>query len=61
MLHLHDLVSMAFKAATSETDSLRPVGVWALKDIVEVSKGEKILCCINITHVGVFQRSRSRV
>eukprot|EP00026_Physarum_polycephalum_P000215 Phypoly_transcript_00215.p1 GENE.Phypoly_transcript_00215~~Phypoly_transcript_00215.p1 ORF type:complete len:1942 (+),score=349.45 Phypoly_transcript_00215:90-5915(+) len=35
VIHLHDLVTMAFKAATSETDSLRPVGVWTLKDIVE--------------------------
>eukprot|EP01113_Clastostelium_recurvatum_P033815 TRINITY_DN4514_c0_g1_i5.p1 TRINITY_DN4514_c0_g1~~TRINITY_DN4514_c0_g1_i5.p1 ORF type:complete len:1605 (-),score=389.94 TRINITY_DN4514_c0_g1_i5:24-4304(-) len=35
VLRLHELVGMAFNAGTSVTDSLRPIGVWTLKDIVE--------------------------
>ncbi|GAM19052.1 hypothetical protein SAMD00019534_022270 [Acytostelium subglobosum LB1] len=35
ILHLHELVGIAFKAATSQIDSMRPVGVLLLKDIIE--------------------------
>ncbi|EFA77401.1 hypothetical protein PPL_12617 [Heterostelium album PN500] len=35
ILHLHDLVGIAFKAATSQIDTMRPVGILLLKDILE--------------------------
>ncbi|EGC34467.1 hypothetical protein DICPUDRAFT_34947 [Dictyostelium purpureum] len=33
--HLHDLVSISYKAATSQIDSMRPVGILLLKDILD--------------------------
>lgn len=36
VFNLGDLVRMAFSVATSEVEALRPVGVMAVKDIVEV-------------------------
>lgn len=36
VLRLDDLVRMAFITATSDIESLRPVGILAIRDIVEV-------------------------
>eukprot|EP01133_Synstelium_polycarpum_P000461 gene461-552_t len=33
--HLHELVGIAFKAATSQIESMRPIGILLLKDILE--------------------------
>ncbi|KAN0028776.1 hypothetical protein ACTFIV_010634 [Dictyostelium citrinum] len=33
--HLHNLISISYKAATSQIDSMRPVGILLLKDILE--------------------------
>ena len=34
---LSELIKVAFTTATSDTESLRPIGVYVMKDIVEVS------------------------
>eukprot|EP01132_Coremiostelium_polycephalum_P005936 gene5936-7391_t len=33
--HLHDLIGIAYKAATSQIDSMRPVGILLLEDILD--------------------------
>ncbi|EGG20706.1 hypothetical protein DFA_00567 [Cavenderia fasciculata] len=33
--HLHELIGIAFKSATSQIDSMRPVGILLLRDILE--------------------------
>ncbi|KAF2072320.1 hypothetical protein CYY_006354 [Polysphondylium violaceum] len=35
VMHLHDLISISYKAATSQIDSMRPIGILLLKDILD--------------------------